>query len=412
MFMRTMTVFGIALAIMLQVGCASFPRMMAKKSKQSDPKITQKYLAARQFESQGQNERARQAYQELLAKKPNHPEYLHRMAVVCARLQRYGEANNLYERARRLDPENASLLTDMGYTAHLSGKQTAAERLLRDALKVKPNDVRATSNLALVVGVQGRTKESLTLLRKIEDESTALAAVAYIHYLRGETEMAEQLYRESLNLNPNLREAQTALAALVRQHSHPNAAVVHLVATEEENFESDDFKSSETLDDSKIQLVAATSDSDQDGVMTVGYTEETDVVDEPARLSNDAASVGRMTLDDESSPATADDDSDWQSPDESPAADEAATTDDWSDNSSAMSAQPRSKNSDWNSDADPVDEEAKSTNIQSTMSTASPDNALKFKPRKPVRSIAAQMMELDPEYAAPSSCKNRATDDE
>ena len=412
MFMRTMTVFGIALAMILQVGCASFPRMMAKKPKQPDPKITQKYLAARQFESQGQNERAREAYQELLAKKPNHPEYLHRMAVVCARLQRYGEANNLYERARRLDPENANLLTDMGYTAHLCGKQTAAERLLRESLKVKPNDVRATSNLALVVGVQGRTKESLALLRQIEDESTALAAVAYIHYLRGETEFAEQLYRESLNLNPNLKEAQTALAALVRQHSQPNAAIVQLVTTEEDNFESGDFKSSETSDDSKVQLVTATSDSDQDAVMTVGFTEETDVADEPARLTDDAANVGRMTLDDESSPATADDDSDWQSPSESPAADEAATADDWSDNSSVMSVQPRSKNSDWNSDTDLEDEEATSTNIQSTASTASRDNALKFKPRKPVRSIAAQMMELDPEYAAPSSRKNRVTDDE
>ena len=152
----------------------------------------EKFLAARRLEGQGKFEKARECYEEMLEKSPDNPKYLHRMAVVCTQLQRFGEANKYYEKARKLDPKNASVLADMGYSSYAKGDYVAAERQLRESLNMKPSVKRTLSNLALALGAQGKMEESLSILREAGDEASALAGLAYIHNRRGEIEEARQ----------------------------------------------------------------------------------------------------------------------------------------------------------------------------------------------------------------------------
>jgi|GEM_PF-1513442 len=214
--MRTTILTCLTLGLLLQSGCAITPdfRPLARQKPQPNPKLAAKYLEAERYESQGKFERARAVYIELLEKHSDNPEYLHRLAVVCTRLHRDGEATHYFERAYALDPKNANLITDMGYTRYLRGDLPESERLLRESLHLNPTNKRTASNLALVVGKQGFLGESLLLLKQVGDEASALAGLAYIYSERGEFDLAEQRYREALAVDPDQEDAKLALAQL------------------------------------------------------------------------------------------------------------------------------------------------------------------------------------------------------
>ena len=430
--MRTLAIYCIALTMMLQLGCTTFSRMTAGKSKKVDA-LTEQYMAGRQLESEGRLEGARELYKDLILKKPDNPEYLHRMAVVSTRLQRYGEATTLYERAKKLDPNNASLLTDMGYTAHLRGKQKDAERILREALKKKPNDLRATSNLALVIGGQGRIDESLELLRSVEDESTALAAIAYIHVQRGELDLAEQRYRESLNLNPQSVEVQSALAAVVQQRPTKEAAAVVRVSGKSAEEFADEAPLPKKRDRSQIQLAGATTLSSKSEVVTAGFMEDETDDDQPGKLAERVQVAAHVTTKRQTS--SANDDDDWgeeasteavtseavsseaatgeaEAPIDEATQDETATPavaesseDDWSDEPVAKPSKQRSTQVDRNAAADTEAVEVKSVVKQSKDDDWATDTVTDVQPRKRHRakSVAAQLLEIDQEEGPAAS---------
>ena len=305
--MRMFTSRSLILLLIFQLGCASNSWSLTKKSVKRSEKSTPEFQAARRLETEEKYEQARTEYKKLLEKQPDNPEYLHRMGVVCTRLQRDGEARSYYERARQHDPKNVSLLTDMGYSAYVRGNYIEAERLLRDALKLKPNDKRATSNLALVLGSRGKTEESLALLRTVGDEASALAGLAYIHAKKGQFELAEKRYREALKTNPDFKEAADALAQIEKQRPRreSQSAVVQLATVDTKEAAGKSSTTSD-FDDTPIASfeeeiasapagivqVGMDSETDKSSVATAGFTEETSSdfdADEPkktAKLTN------------------------------------------------------------------------------------------------------------------------------
>ena len=243
------------------------------------------YVAANQFETQGKLEKARELYQQLHEKHPKNPEYLHRLAVVDTRLQRIGEASSYFEQARKLDPKNVRLLADIGYTAYLIGDMSGAEQILRDALRLKPNDPRATNNLALVLGARGNMDASLALLREVSSDADALASLAYIHAQRGETRQAEQRYREALEINPKLKYATTALAELEKRHPQQDVFAPLLPASDvATNFENRPTSRASSASPSIIQQVNAVVDAPSQKVITASFTQPAEDFDEPALL--------------------------------------------------------------------------------------------------------------------------------
>jgi Flp pilus assembly protein TadD len=211
---------SLALGVIFQIGCAGLtlsPNATPARLRAYNDEIASRYVSANDFERAGKFEEARQIYQELHEKHPENPDYLHRLAVVNTRLQRYGEAANFYERSRLADPENVRLLADMGYSAYLKNDLATSEEVLRDALRIKPGNPRVINNLALVLGARGKIDECQSLLQQLGDEASALASLGYIHAKRGEMILAEARYREALAINPNLNYAKVALDELPRQ---------------------------------------------------------------------------------------------------------------------------------------------------------------------------------------------------
>lgn len=293
--MRTFTICFLAMGLLLQMGCASIPSMskltMRRKPK-PDPKGSENYVKAKELERQGKFERARELYEQILEKDPDNSEYLRRLAVICTRLQRYGEADDFFHRAYKRAPKDANLLVDMGYSSYLRGDLVEAERWLRDSVHLKPSDKRAVTNLALVVGIRGNIDESRSLLLEIDDKPTALTNLAYIHTQRMEYDLAEQCFREALAIDGKHKDAEKGLAELAKLRPEQAIAVAESKSIDQETFKpfDVDFPSKTSP---PIQQVSATADEGKRAVITADFTEEAADPGEPGLLDSNQKSQVR-----------------------------------------------------------------------------------------------------------------------
>ena len=109
--------------------------------------------------------------------------------TIHAKRGQYGEAIPLYERALALAPGHPSLLSNLAVAYMMKGQPEKAEPLLRQASATKGSSERVRQNLALVLGLQGKYKESAQIAAK--DKSSA------------PTPQTAQATHQPSNLKPN-----------------------------------------------------------------------------------------------------------------------------------------------------------------------------------------------------------------
>lgn len=88
------------------------------------------------------------------------------MGVALEQAQRLPEARQTWNEALRLSPENPAVLTNVALSFMAEGNADEAERLLRRAVARPDADIRVRQNLALVLGLRGRTAEAEHMLRQ------------------------------------------------------------------------------------------------------------------------------------------------------------------------------------------------------------------------------------------------------
>lgn len=147
------------------------------------------------------------------------------MGVVCTQLHDYVTAGKYFEHARSLEPRNPVLLADMGYSAYVQKDFSSAESLLRESVQLRPGDARATNNLAMAIGFQGRYDESLAIFQRVNNETQARLNVAFIQNERQEHEMAMNTYRQVLASEPGNKVATSALQQLAATRPKPQQVI-------------------------------------------------------------------------------------------------------------------------------------------------------------------------------------------
>jgi Tfp pilus assembly protein PilF len=200
------------MALLTACGCAQLAELASPEASAS--KIKSPLTFGRLYEQHGNLEKAQELYLEASRRPTTRGEAFHRLAVLASRAGDDIQAEQYYERARRLKPADAALLNDLGYFYMLQGRLVDAERTLRQALRVEPDHERAWNNLAVVLGEQGRTQESLAAFLRVVSEAEAYANLAYLQAQLGEYETAAQLYQHALALDPTLTAAADGLAQL------------------------------------------------------------------------------------------------------------------------------------------------------------------------------------------------------
>ncbi len=177
-------------------------------------KLESQLSIARLQEHQGQLRDATDRYQQLAAKNPKNATIPHRLGIIESKGGKHDVANQHFRRSLELDPHNAEVLTDWGYSFFLQGKLDEAETALRMALKEAPGDKRATNNLALALGHAGKTKESLALFRQVSGEAPAWVNLGYVHVSLGEGEKAAECFAKALSIDDRLATAANALVQI------------------------------------------------------------------------------------------------------------------------------------------------------------------------------------------------------
>ena len=87
-----------------------------------------------------------------------------RMAGALDRLGRFAQAEVHYQKALKLSPRDPKVWNDAGYSYYLQGRWPDAERALKTAAKLAPDDERIRINLGLALAAAGKTDEAFPLL--------------------------------------------------------------------------------------------------------------------------------------------------------------------------------------------------------------------------------------------------------
>ena len=192
---------------------------------QKSPKLGfgEQLSKARGQESSGKYDAARRVYKKLIAEFPNQYEPYHRLAVVADKQRRHDEAQALYAQAIRIEPKNAELFNDLGYSYYLDGELGKSERAILKAVSLEPTNSRFRNNLGLVIGQQGRFSNAFTQFSTAGSKADAHFNMAFLFASNGEYEQAKRSLRLAVAFDPRHEAALKALESFERYESDPDA---------------------------------------------------------------------------------------------------------------------------------------------------------------------------------------------
>ena len=113
-------------------------------------------------------------------------------AQFLTRWARQDNARELYRKALDLQPNEPSVLSNLGMSYLLADDLRTAETYMRSAAQSPGADSRVRQNLALVVGLQGRFDEAEDIARQELSSEQAEANVAYLKSHACAAEFLEQ----------------------------------------------------------------------------------------------------------------------------------------------------------------------------------------------------------------------------
>jgi tetratricopeptide (TPR) repeat protein len=137
-----------------------------------------------------------------------------RLAVIYDRLGDFDKAGTEYQKALSLQPKDAGLLNDAGYSYYCACDWTTAERYLRQAVEVNPGLQRAWMNLGMTLAQLNRQAEAFDAFTRAVPEAEAHCNLAFVYSMQGKRRDAIDEYRRALELAPRLDLARGALAKL------------------------------------------------------------------------------------------------------------------------------------------------------------------------------------------------------
>ncbi|MDD4071168.1 MAG: tetratricopeptide repeat protein [Desulfobacterales bacterium] len=155
------------------------------------------------YEEAGAFSEAREVYQQALVLTPDNAELHFRSGVVYDRLGDKESSIREMRRVIQLDPEHPNALNYLGYTfAEMGTNLDEAERLIREALKYKPDDGYILDSLGWVYFKKGLFKEALQHLEKavslVPEDPTILEHLGDVYREFGNKKKALDFYRRSM----------------------------------------------------------------------------------------------------------------------------------------------------------------------------------------------------------------------
>lgn len=180
-------------------------------------------LRADALRNTGQFQQARQAYMALLAgADTGMAARAHRgLGLLHASQGQYAQAIAQLELARRLNPINADVLSDLAYAQMLDGQLALARLPVLQAAQLAPSDARVQLNLALYWLASGQQAEAAQLLERLSRPASRNTPAPI-----GQDAL-QTLQRQLATVQEAVRARATASTAPTAQVSLPQPAPAH-----------------------------------------------------------------------------------------------------------------------------------------------------------------------------------------
>jgi lipopolysaccharide biosynthesis regulator YciM len=200
------------------------------------------------FRKGGFLQRSIAAYEELLARRPDHQDALRSLIRLRADVRDFPRALELQRRLARSGggngpSEEARLLVEMAEAAHAEGQSEEERRALRRALRKDPRCVAAWMRLGAFEAERGHSKRALAAWRKVPELDRRSGVDVYprleaTYAAVGRAREFEDYLRELLEERPGDADASLALARALAARGEADAALSEVRALLERNGEN------------------------------------------------------------------------------------------------------------------------------------------------------------------------------
>ena len=162
-----------------------------------------KYYLGTFYEDAEQYDRAEDFIQQAIESDPDNPRYYFRLGVVYDKWNKKESSMATMRKVIELDPKHANALNYLGYTyADLGKNLDEAERLIKEALKYKPDDGYITDSLGWVYYKKGEYEKALKYLKKaveiVPDDPIMLEHLGDAYLKLNNKSEALKYYKKSL----------------------------------------------------------------------------------------------------------------------------------------------------------------------------------------------------------------------
>lgn len=211
-----------AAAMFWIAGCAHHPASSTARAQgdgfesSHDPPINaQTYFAAGQLaETQGRLQQAVGQYERSLSLKPNYLDPMYRLGVVYAELKDYKRAIETWNRYIATSNGSATAYSNLGFCQELAGNPAAAEAAYLKGIEQDPHNEPCHINYGLMLARRGSSGPALLQLQTVLPPAKAHYDLASVYETLGQKQQAREEYRKAIELDPQLQDAKTRLAAL------------------------------------------------------------------------------------------------------------------------------------------------------------------------------------------------------
>ena len=197
-------------------------------AKESSLDLAAEIARGQTYERDGDYDKARKVYEEVRQRHPNNVEAAHRLGIVADAQKRHSEAEQLFRFGLSHEPNNAELMSDLGYCLFLQGKLVPAAEVLSGAVEIAPTHVRARNNLGVTLGHMGDYESALALFAQGSNEADAFYNLAYVYASQEKTDEAKACFALCLQIDSGHARAREALVSINGKERQPDAMLPQL----------------------------------------------------------------------------------------------------------------------------------------------------------------------------------------
>lgn len=179
------------------------------------------------LQASGHPDEAEAGYRRALALSPAFADAHFNLGVLQKERGRPHDARDSFRAAVEADPRSAEAWSNLGALEQEAGRPHDAEPCLRRALDLAPDAVEALHNLGIVLRETGRLTQSEAVARRCiglaPRHVSGLTSLGHTLKDLGRAEEAARTYRQALAVDPQSRDAQSALLFLLNFLDPPAA---------------------------------------------------------------------------------------------------------------------------------------------------------------------------------------------